>query len=998
MGNRKRIASIIIFLLMAGSFCYLFQARDTTKAVTDGTSSLKDIYLSLQNVTGRDYEKYLDNCRDSIYTGETVIYPKDGLGLSNYAVGSGKETVVTLKVAQTAAYVFGFDYRILGDNILPTGMSLMVNGEYPYDELKRLLVHDTWITGDIQYDRYGNECLSMPEKLKVWKKGYLHDTAYLYSSPMLLYLEEGINTLTFQMNEGELELGNLYLEPETGILADIAEEDTASGTDSALPAEPEPGKASKSRTETEPSKASESRTEPELRTKDDQLITIEAEDITWRNSPNIRAEAIFNTNVTPYDPKIKLLNTVSESSFRIGGNRIEYEFEVENSGYYNLAFDYIQSAKSGFSVYRNIYIDGRIPSASYKNAAFPYSRKFTRNSVEAPVYLEEGTHTISIEVSLDKVKDAIKILSVITEEINQLALDISKITGGNENKYRDFDLEPYGFDIRNKLLYWAELVEEVHRELSALNPEERNVGEISQLKVAAAGLRKLSEKPNDLPKKLKRFSYGTSSARQGLNTVIENLSVGQLGLDKIYLYQKDAGLPEGPGFFKKLVLDIQRLFASFSRQDYAPAYKKDNDTLEVWVARPRQYLEILQRMVDTDFTREYGINVNLSIVPDQQKLILANASGKAPDAAIGISSGYIYDLALRGALEDMRQYDNFKEVAGRFSPGMLLPGTCDDGLYGLPETFNFLVLFYRTDIMDSLGLSIPDNMDEVRKLLPQLERMGLSFNTHVANSPVKDFVMTAPFIYQAGGKIMESGKTQIDLETPEILKGLKVLTENFTIYDMDYEVLSFYQAFRDGRMPIGISDYNTFNLLTNAAPELTDAWDIAPYPGIVDEEGNVRRYFTGGAESCVVFDKEGGSEAGWKFMDWWTSAGVQTEFAYTLQGTLGNEYLWNSANLEAIEASPWGSKYKDIIVDQLSWSYGVPRVPGGYIIERELGNILIDVVVNNENLRSAVDDAQKKINRELQRKLEEFGYLDGDGNKIKELIVPDIQMIEEWLE
>lgn len=147
----------------------------------------------------------------------------------------------------------------------------------------------------------------------------------------------------------------------------------------------------------------------------------------------------------------------------------------------------------------------------------------------------------------------------------------------------------------------------------------------------------------------------------------------------------------------------------------------------------------------------------------------------------------------------------------------------------------------------------------------------------------------------------------------------------------------------------------------------------------------------------MVFKKNDSNEAAWKFIDWWTSTDVQTEFAFTLQSTLGNEYLWNSANLEAIKASPWNSKFKDTIVKQISWTYEAPRVPGGYIIERELGNVLVQVVTQNANLRSAVDSAQKKINRELARKLEEFGYVDKDGNKIKDLIVPDVQMVEEWL-
>ena len=198
-------------------------------------------------------------------------------------------------------------------------------------------------------------------------------------------------------------------------------------------------------------------------------------------------------------------------------------------------------------------------------------------------------------------------------------------------------------------------------------------------------------------------------------------------------------------------------------------------------------------------------------------------------------------------------------------------------------------------------------------------------------------------------------------------------------------------------MPIGVSNYATFNLLINAAPEIADCWDIAPYPGLVKEDGSVLRYTSGAAESCIVFRSSENPEGAWKFIDWWTSTEVQTEFAYTLQSTLGNEYLWNSANLDAIMASPWSTKHKDVILEQISWTYEAPKLPGSYIIERELGNILVNVVTKGTNLRTAVDDAEKKINRELQRKLVEFGYMDRNGNILKELTVPDMEMVKEWL-
>lgn len=958
----RKIKKLVLFILIIGVMVGvgLFTENNYSKRILAADDSLLEelynAYMSYPSVPDTDYQKYLSKYKDKIYKGEIITYPVESFQQKDLVIEESEEVILTIEVKEAAAYVLGFDYKTLGDNILLTNMSLAVNGIYPYDELKRLLISDTWYSGETQYDRYGNECIAMPIKEQVWNKTYLHDTAFLFSDPMLIYLEKGSNTLTFKANEGSVQLGNLYLEAVTSLKEAVKEEAVG-----------------------------------------ESYILIEAENITYRNSPNIRPDSEFNTDVTPYNPHTKVLNVVSESSFKTGGTNIQYEFEVEDDGYYNLAFDYRQSTKANFSVYRNIYIDGEIPSENYKNYAFPASKKFRRITGPEAVYLSKGIHTLTIEVSLDNMRNSIKILNRITKEMNELALAINKITGGNTDKYRDFDLEAYGFGIEEKLLTWSEQIGMVYHTLSSLNPEEKNVGEISQLNVAMAALKRLAKEPNELPQKLNQFSYGTSSARQNLNNVVENISVSQLGLDKILFYQNEAKLPKKVGFFKSLSLKLNHFFVSFKEQDYAPDYKEDSETLQIWVARPRQYLEIMQRMADSNFTKKYGINVDLSIVPDQQKLILANASGKAPDAAIGISSGYVYDLALRGALVNMREFDSFKDVGNRFAPGMLIPGVCDDGLYAIPETFNFYVMFYRTDIMDSIGLEIPNTMEEVRKMLPELARLGLGFNTHVANFLIKNFNTTTPFIFQSGGKLMNSGEITANLDSPEVIEGLKTLTENFTIYDMDYEVLSFYQAFRDGRMPIGTSDYGTFNLLINAAPELADSWAIAPYPGVENKEGEVLRYTSGAAESCVVFSSSKNSEAAWQYIDWWTSTEVQTEFAYTLQSTLGNEYLWNSANLDAIMLSPWSTKHKEVIMEQLSWTYEAPRVPGSYIIERELGNVLIRVVTQNVNIRSAVDDAQKKINRELQRKLEEFGYIDSKGNIQKELIIPDIDLIKGWL-
>jgi ABC-type glycerol-3-phosphate transport system substrate-binding protein len=274
----------------------------------------------------------------------------------------------------------------------------------------------------------------------------------------------------------------------------------------------------------------------------------------------------------------------------------------------------------------------------------------------------------------------------------------------------------------------------------------------------------------------------------------------------------------------------------------------------------------------------------------------------------------------------------------------------------------------------------------------------MSFNSQVSNFvPAKPYAAFMPFITQSGGALYQNNELLPGLDTAQSLNGLEFLTENYTIYSLEYEVRSFFQYFRDGRSPIGVSDYGTFNLLTNAAPELAGKWGVAPYPGLVGEDGTVTRYTTGAAESSVIFSQSDKQQQAWQFIDWWLSTETQTEFAFRLQTTLGNEYMWNSANLEAMANAPWSRKNREVILEQLNWTLEPPRVPGGYMAEREISNAINAVVVDGTSLRSAVDDATKRITRETSRKLEDFGYT-RNGEFVKEFTLPDIQLIEKWLQ
>ncbi len=75
----------------------------------------------------------------------------------------------------------------------------------------------------------------------------------------------------------------------------------------------------------------------------------------------------------------------------------------------------------------------------------------------------------------------------------------------------------------------------------------------------------------------------------------------------------------------------------------------------------------------------------------------------------------------------------------------------------------------------------------------------------------------------------------------------------------------------------------------------------------------------------------------------------------------------------------------------------MPKIPGSYMVERELSNIWNKVIYDDVNLRSAVGDSALVINKEINRKMKEFGYLDGTGKKIREYRIPSSETVAGWL-
>lgn len=993
-GKKTRLTALMLALFMfasgitvsatgssddasAGDSTEEIPAASEGNYITDENFSNEMIEKNYTVVNGASQTPYYDGERleykieDIFQAGNKAITASDNYGYSSpvpqLSVGDSGKLVID--VPETARYLISLDYLDAGNTVLPVEFSLMVNGDFQFYELRDLTFEAQWEDPEeVSYDRYGNQIVPVPDKIREWENKYIMDSTYRRTAPLAIELKKGVNELDITMLEGTVLLGNLYLTAQKDVEIPAYE-----GAEEAMAG--------------------------------DKVITLQGEEMYKRNASSIRATCEYDINLDPYEVETKALNTIDAASFSDAGSQVTYQFDVEDEGVYYLAMNYIQSDKADFPVFLNVEVDGKIPNECFFNYGLTYGKKYQvttfSDAEENPlgIYLEKGSHTISFTIAADPLREVLEGVDEVMSGVNSLNLQITKVAGTNKDKYRDLDIESYIPDAITRLNEYADKLDSLCDSMLVYNPKVKEIGAFSSAQIASKQLRSLASEPDQLAYRISELTTSTNSVNQFLANLIDTLNKNQLAIDRIYLYQKDARIPTNAGILKTITSSVKRFVTSFASQAYSTS-NVNEEHLQVWVNRSRQYLEIMQKMIDEDFTAKTGIEVDLALMPDQNKLILANASGDAPDIATGINYAVPFELGIRGALKDLTEFNDFAEIAGRFEEGLLIPSTIEDGIYSLPETMNFWVLYTRTDIFDQLGLEIPNTIQDVKNLLPSLQMRGMNFYYPTAGMlAMRNFHGTTPLIMQNGGSLYQELAGDSNLTSEESVKGFKELTELFTIYNLPKDIPNFYQHFRNGSMPIGIADYAVYNMLLNAAPEIANSWTISLVPGVEDENGDVSRYIAGGAESTVMFQSNDEREAqAWEFMKWWSSTEVQAEFGQTLQITYGSTFMWNTANREAFSLLPWKTADKNVILDQAEWIFEAPRLPGSYMVEREISNAYNSIVVDGKNLRRTLDNATKRINRETERKLEEFGYNDTNGNVITPYVVPDLNRVREILD
>lgn len=846
-------------------------------------------------------------------------------------------------IPETGLYQIGMVYCPLTELRGNIEMSLAIDGKILFNDAEKLYFSRVWKdASEVKRDNRGNDIRPQQKIVPRWIFEEFKDRQGLYDEPYYFYLSAGKHRIALTAFQGnliidKLQIFNRKLPEYEELIKEDQDKDYA------------------------PSESV--------------FIKIQAEAADIKSDPVLHGLYDRSSPATEPSHHANLrLNTIGGLNWNKPGQWISWKVEIPQDGFYSLGMRYRQNYLRGFFVTRKIYIDGEIPFKEFSNIKFDYSPywqvKVLGDQNPSMLYLTKGIHEIKIEVGLGEFADTLRILQDVVYEMNYLYRKIIMITGINPDIYRDYNLE---VEIPNLVPKFTELSRILNEEAQKLeNIIGRSGGEVSFLREVAFQLKSLSEKPETIKERLDNYKSNVSS----LSAWILQMKEQPLELDYIFVFSPEQKAPKAEtGFFKRLVYATRSFLASFY-MDYSAVgdiHHKDQ-SIKVWIGTGRDQAQVLKSLIDELFTPQTGIKVNLELV--QGALIEATLAGRGPDIALSIGRKEPINLAIRNALLDLSQFEDFEFVTNRFMSGAMVPYEFEGGYYALPETQLFNMMFYRKDIFEELGIGVPETWDEFLTVVPIIQRNNMQVGLpQQQTSNERDLAlpqMFATLLFQNDGDFYNLEGTGTKFNSPEAIKAFKDWTEFYTQYKFPQKY-NFYNRFRTGEMPLGIQPYTEYNRLSVAAPEIANLWEMLPIPGIRREDGTINRVEGASGNSCVILRQVKDKNAAWEFLKWWTSADVQNRFGLGLETLMGPAARYPTANIEAFNNLPWSGREFNNLMLQWKFVREIPEVPGGYYTARGLTNAFREATYDYRNPRAALFDHNRQINDEIKRKRIEFG-------------------------
>ncbi|MFF9238018.1 ABC transporter substrate-binding protein [Streptomyces sp. NPDC014801] len=248
------------------------------------------------------------------------------------------------------------------------------------------------------------------------------------------------------------------------------------------------------------------------------------------------------------------------------------------------------------------------------------------------------------------------------------------------------------------------------------------------------------------------------------------------------------------------------------------------------------------------------------------KILTAHKAGKGPDL---VQAEYqaLPTLVSNDALADIAK--NVGDVKRKFADGVWQQTTLGtDVVYAIPQDIGPMMFYYRADLFQQYGLSVPATWDEFAQTARALKKKApdKALTTFSAN----DSGLFAGLAQQAGARWWTTSGDQWkvgidDAATQKVAKFWGDLVKEGSIDNQPMYTPAWNKALDTGKQIAWVSAVWAPGTLTTAAPDTKGKWAMAPLPQWSKSENRTGSW--GGSSTAVTTDSRH-KDAAAKFAAW----------------------------------------------------------------------------------------------------------------------------------
>lgn len=881
------------------------------------------------------------------------------------------EVTYSFSVAETGLYHLEMLYHPTTGEDIVSGqtasnvieMGVLIDGDYPFLAAKTFSLDRYWTdSSSIRKDSKDNDLRPVQTQLDTWVTYPIKDKEGLFNEPYYFYLEAGEHTLTLRGIKVIAAIKSLTFKNYDAPVAYSAIKPTES----------------------------ELTATPALTTKNElgsTTIFMQGENSAYKTDSTLYATYDRTSYLTnPSHPTKQRYNTIGAETWQKATQAITWEFSVPNDGYYRFTAKVRQNIMRGFFSNRKILIDGEVPCEEFLQQKFKYDPNWymqnfvDENGEDIYIYLTAGKHTLTLEAIPGEVGEIMQRLDELVYTLNYYYRRILMITGPNPDEFNDYYVDR---QIPELIDVFEDAIAQLYAERDQIEALSGRAGSgASSLVTLAVILQRCVDKKDDIPIMLSTIRETIISVSGWMRDYRDQpLEIDYLEVGTAHEEFSNTD----SNFFTQLAFDFNAFIGSFFEDYTMLSDDGTSKSLNVWVSQGRDQAVVVKELVDGDFNvnNSYGVSAAVNLV--QGSILEATLADKGPEIALFIGGDFPVQLAARNLLVDLTEFKDYRQIySERFVENAEVLYTYQDGVYGLPVSQSFPMMFYRTDILEEIGLEPPETWKDMIDMIPALQRQYLEIgllnpSTNMSSSVFESGDTFTMLVLQTGLNFYTDDLSKTTYDNQTIIDAFTTWTKFYTIYNF-IQIYDPFTRFRTGEMPIVINNYTFYNQLSVSAPEIKGLWDFTLVPGTMREDGTISHAASSGGSGAIIFTKTKDANAAWDFIKWFTSDEIQTQYGQTVEALMGPMGRFDTANVNALENLPWSTAEFRKIYAQFVETVEIPIIPASYAATRHTKNAFRAVTGSDKMMpRYSLMSYNRDINAEITRKNNElatFTYAD----------------------